>query len=96
MPAIRGTYFEHPVTGEPGAWVDLVDGGLVDGGLVGLPASEFPPIDPAWTQEELNLRATTFTQNLLGPSVVVLIEVATRSPVTFARFEIHDPEMDDA
>ena len=91
MPAIRGTYFEHPVTGEPGAWVDLVDGGLV-----GLPATQFPSIDPAWSDEELNQRATAFTQVLLGPTVRVVIEVATRHPVTFSRFEIHDPEMGDA
>lgn len=86
MPAIRGAYFTHPETGEPGAWVDLVEGGLT-----GLPATEFPPIDPAWSDAELNERATTFTQNLLGPSVVVVIEVGTRNPVTFKRFELLSP-----
>ena len=91
MPQMAGTYFEHPVTGEPGAWVDLVDGGLV-----GLPATQFPPIDPAWSDEELSQRATTFTQNLLGPTVRVVIEVGARDPVTFSRFEVYDPEPDDA
>ena len=29
MPAIRGIYYAHPVTGEPGLWVQLLNGNVL-------------------------------------------------------------------
>lgn len=29
MPAIRGTYYNHPLTGEAGIWVVLLNGNII-------------------------------------------------------------------
>lgn len=90
MPAVRGTYWRHPVTDEPGYWIMLMDGSVV--GRTANEIASFIPTggQPAGRPERFRQTLITALQPLFEETVPLNAEDLawyTANPEPFCRVE---------